>query len=381
MHHQPPITPTSSFIKFEKLALKKIDCSKEAPRGKLLEVCFGKLQAPLNRINEIKDGFLAFSEDPTVLDELTTERAIKALKEINLKPSIPPQIQAKKTLFIRQIDITVGERSENEIMNEIKRNHPTLKIEKVIKIPNRTHFFKLLCKDIPTAEKVLQDGLLMFHTKISIAQVTQENFVHMQICFKCYQYEDHTTRNCKSHLKICSECAEEGHTHNECNSNEKHCINCRRNGMDDNHRTLAAKCPHRKQTIKEKEERLRQPTINQNITYAQAAQQLPVTSQTTNTTTQPQINLANNTHKKMALLVIEAHIASMTTNEPYGQILTKSVKANFDFDAVFPDDRNSARLFDIINNPQATNEQVLTALDSEVEDFAEMEQGEEHDIN
>ena len=46
---------------------------------------------------------------------------------------------------------------------------------------------------------------------------------------------------------ICSECGRTGHRFHQCNSQHKKCINC-----GQNHRTLAYKCPKRKEVIKQK---------------------------------------------------------------------------------------------------------------------------------
>ena len=46
---------------------------------------------------------------------------------------------------------------------------------------------------------------------------------------------------------ICSECARTGQRFHQCNSQQKKCINC-----GQNHRTLAYKCPKRKEVIKQK---------------------------------------------------------------------------------------------------------------------------------
>ncbi|KAF2345834.1 hypothetical protein FHG87_023409 [Trinorchestia longiramus] len=64
----------------------------------------------------------------------------------------------------------------------------------------------------------------------------------------------------------------------------------------------------------------------------------------------PALTLSSNTHIKLATLVIEAHIASLTKTESYGTILSKSLKRHFNIDTSFPD-RDSQKIFNLFINP------------------------------
>ncbi|KAF2359157.1 hypothetical protein FHG87_010085 [Trinorchestia longiramus] len=79
------------------------------------------------------------------------------------------------------------------------------------------------------------------------SQIELEKYTYIQICFKCYKFEDHATYQCTSTTHSCSECASHQHTHQQCNSPTKKCLNC-----NQQHRTLAATCPYREQVIHQK---------------------------------------------------------------------------------------------------------------------------------
>ena len=143
--------------------------------------------------------------------------------------------------------------SLSDIKTEIIRLQTWAKIQEVIKIKEYTHVFKLVCKDSDTRQRILTDGLLAFNTNMNPSQMTPEQFTHLLICFNCYQYEKHATRDCTRKNIKCSECAETGHTFKDCTSSTKRCLNCPLN--DNYHRTLAARCPYRKQIIDEKNRR------------------------------------------------------------------------------------------------------------------------------
>ena len=149
--------------------------------------------------------------------------------------------------------------------------------------------------------------------------------------------EEHTTRECTSDTTVCSECGDEGHTFRECpNDQRKKCLNCAQP-----HRTLAAKCPYRKQKIRAKEnENAKKEMKSINNTYANIAKSAIQE-------TQPkQIKITRKTDLKMTVLILEAHIAAMTGQKKFGEYLSESLRLNFDIDVKFPD-RNSQQIFNI----------------------------------
>ncbi|KAF2346642.1 hypothetical protein FHG87_022603 [Trinorchestia longiramus] len=163
---------------------------------------------------------------------------------------------------------------------------------------------------------------------------------------------DHATYQCTSTTPSCSDCASHQHTHQQCNSPTKKCLNC-----NQQHRTLAATCPYRKQVIHQKNEnQKKQETEKNNRTYLDIAK---TAIQQTNQPT-PALTLTNNTHIKLAALVIEAHIASLAKTESYGTILSKSLKRNFNIDTSFPD-RDSQKIFNLFINPTPESEPASTA--------------------
>ncbi len=88
----------------------------------------------------------------------------------------------------------------------------------------------------------------------------------MQCCMCCYSLEQHYTNECPEgrEYKICSECSNEEHVwHQYSKQNKKH-VNC-----GGNHRTLAMKCPKRKEIIKNKRA---QQNVKQNMTHSNITQ-------------------------------------------------------------------------------------------------------------
>ena len=351
---QPPTAPapSSSSTSFtnssHRLHLRLIDSSKKTPREDVYATTFGKLQAPLTRLHDCPTGFYALTDDIRNVDKLLTETAIQELAKINLKPMTPPDIRARRSIFIRQVDSTVGQKTADDIKTEIQRLQPDVKVHEIIKIKDYTHIFKIILRDNDSTQRLLTNGLNLFNTRISPTQMTQDTYTHLLICYKCYKFETHATKDCPETRLLCSECGQTGHTYRDCDVNDKNCLNCRQA-----HRTLAAKCPYRKQTIDNKQQRqTTEQTNRQNQTYVQIARQALDQDRPDATP----ITLTNKTNLKLTALILEAHIASLPYPNKFRQILSKSLKDNFDIDATFPD-RDSRKIFNLYFHGQETQQE------------------------
>ena len=131
----------------------------------------------------------------------------------------------------------------------------------VIKIKEYTHIMKIECASVT-------EGLICFFTRISPAQIKIEAYVSLQICFKCYKYEDHSTNSCPERdIAWCSECGGRDHKYDQCKATTKKCLNC-----GGPHRTMAMACTKKKSLIVSKKDTIIQQKITkENSTYANVA--------------------------------------------------------------------------------------------------------------
>ena len=115
-------------------------------------------------------------------------------------------------------------------------------IESIFKVP-RTKILKICMNQTAAAKKATEAGLLAFYMRIPPTNISIEEYIPIFTCMRCYKIEDHPTYRCQHprEYKACSECASIEHTWRECTATEKKCLNC--HGA---HRTLANKCPLRK---------------------------------------------------------------------------------------------------------------------------------------
>lgn len=157
---------------------------------------------------------------------------------------------------------------------------------------------------------------------------------------RCYKIEDHHTSECPKpkEYKICRECAEDGHIWRECTNDYKRCINCH-----NDHRTLAVRCPLRKEVIKIKRKEGKEPK-----TYSNAAKN--------NTTQQPR-----NTYQEMSAVIPDiqrtiypclkyAHIINAEIPGTYQETINKVFSAINLTPIIIPEDPPSRRILEAMGN-------------------------------
>ena len=102
-----------------RLHLRIIDDQTRTNREDVFRVTFGILDAPLTKLNTADTGYYAITNDIRTIDKLLTDHAVTELAKINLQLTLPPDIRAKRTIFIRQVGLTVGRHTPDEIKTEI----------------------------------------------------------------------------------------------------------------------------------------------------------------------------------------------------------------------------------------------------------------------
>ena len=310
----------------------------------------------INHVYNTPSGFTVKMDNPRSVDQILSDKIADKLKaSLNLVPNPPPQHLSQRSVVVRGIDEVLGGNSAEAIKDEIIKNNADLNIESVIKFGGMTRTFKIICKDTATAETICREGFKAFYYNVSTSQVEQEVHVKLNTCTKCYMHNNHNTNQCKSTIKICSECAETGHIWRDCKKTVKKCINCTREGNEAEHRTLAMKCPIakalRKKVLKQRAESKR----NVGTTYAAAAagrdanREAPKTQKPSAPAPKPvQIVMNNDLSVKMTALILEAHISSINNDAKFSELLSENIKLNYGVDVKFPE-RDSQGIFRMLS--------------------------------
>ena len=226
LYTQRPRTTPYTNPQF-KITLKHTSHEK-TPKQQVAALLY-KNQIALTTLIPINTGYIAKTDKETDIEKIIT--LAPQLATLELKPLVPPQLQATRTLIVRNLDDTIGTQTPEDLIEEITKHqyNKNPKIDSIIKMPNKTRILKIVCSDTNTAQTLSRNGFYAYSYKISPSQINTDTFTYIDICYKCYTFQDHTTRNCPSTEQHCSNCANTGHSHHDCtNKNTVRCVNCLR---------------------------------------------------------------------------------------------------------------------------------------------------------
>ena len=222
------------------------------------------LPITLHKIFHLTKGIKLIVESEDCVQNLQTPFITKNLKErigLVFQPSL--ERLASCTLVIRPHNLATFDAPDEEILSSARRAAgipPSAPIE--IWKSEKLKTIKLTFQHRRDAEAAKKKGLPIGGFFFPAHQIGHDEFFNVMQCMKCYRFEAHTTRECKSNTVICSECSSEGHNYRHCpNPRPPRCINCRREGRDDDHRTLANFCPAKKEIIRRKRNDLYQENL------------------------------------------------------------------------------------------------------------------------
>lgn len=167
-----------------------------------------------------------FGKSPNFTITVKEQDGVKLLKpenttrlnNDNIKIAVPPELKARRSVFVRKIHPFVGLKTDIELADEIERLQDWAKVENIIKIKDYTHVIKIEFTEPIMAQKATDVGLLIFGQFIAPNNIKLDEFIAIQTCFNCYKYEEHATPKCDSKKIVCSECSAEGHRFDTCTS-------------------------------------------------------------------------------------------------------------------------------------------------------------------
>ena len=316
-----------------------------------------------------KEGYIVFADHLSDLEAIQTGKGYAALKAINLKPAIPANLNAEKTLVVKNLEARLGRKSVKEIAETVKQTLPQVKA--VFKT-NAIRVIKILLPTVADANHLLAKGFVLGGQRIPPNNLEKELFIRVNTCFRCYEVEKHLTKHCQANKQWCSTCAKSGHEWKTCKAPPaaRRCLNCQRENreaMSRLHHTMAWNCPTRKRELAAKRskalEQLRNPPPKQRRTVPGATN---IALLPTPTSTQPTLSprtrvnssvLSNQSYAgavrdpidrdsqlKVQVLIQDAHLAAACDgSRTYSSILGESIKTNFGVELKFPE-HNSKKI-------------------------------------
>lgn len=206
--------------------------------------CIGTSGIFAQNIIEANKDFIVIANDETI-ENITARPLKEKATQHGFEVIPPPEAIAKRTLVIKNINKNIQDSSNDEVKESIERSNDVV-VEEVIRIPSAPRLLKIRLESANMATQAINGGLRFMYQSFPPQTLEREIRINIPICYICYSY-NHEKKDCTTpDLKLCSECSEEGHNFRDCNSQIKKCLTC---GGD--HRTLADRCPIRKQKRKE----------------------------------------------------------------------------------------------------------------------------------
>ena len=309
--------------------------SSEATRRAVLWGLIKKLNLAVNRLFEAGKGYALIVNDDKV-ESFITSNVKEAFATESFEIIVPPELQSKRTLVLTGVDSYILSFSENELKEAIMQSKPNLKVIKVIKLPDNVPVMKVQLETIQMVQDSITSGIVVNGQSFSNNNLSQDIFVHIPQCMRCYSY-DHVRKDCpeSDNYTICSNCSSKDHRYTNCHNAFKKCITC-----SQDHPTMAARCARRKNIIKNTAKGIRSQSKARPANFAQAA--TVITSNSAPQLAIPQHTPWPGTPSKHTTVIhaaiIYANLREMiqpgTFQETFTKILTKNGLPN----VLIPDD-------------------------------------------
>ena len=222
-----------------------------ARRLKIYEIG-NDLEIPINRVSGDRGNYYAIIASEK-MELMLSEDSKKLFRDNNYQLFDPPEANALRSVFIKEVDKQIDDYQTEQVKENIEIHNEGLKVEEVTQLPTTSKILKIKFKTISMAETVAARGLRILNQCIPPHRIEKEIFVRISHCYNCFSIEHFTNMCPKERSTICSRCGMEGHIKPNCKENTMKCINCQRS----DHETTAAKCPIKKEKIKNKTKEIR----------------------------------------------------------------------------------------------------------------------------
>ncbi len=326
-----------------KLRLRQNVPNKTISKAKVAEIAYMQFTVAFNKIADQHDGYLVITRNTQDADRIMKEDAMDLFHKHGYTVIIPPAFRARRTVFIRRVDEQIYSNSEEDLAHELMHQNSWAKVQTLTKLKDKK-VLKITFKDSKMVDKALEAGLLCCNMSITADQISRETFTEIIICYKCYSFNKHLTRDCKTPTKSCSECSSPEHMWRECSNTFKKCLNC-----SGSHATLAPFCPKRRKAIEDKKKALAVNTNAPRSSYAERTTSGGTTNgmnTAASTSTRPH----SDTELKILTCVIMSHVNNMVEPGSFSRYFSKIMVANGLPNVVVPDIADSKKILEALQS-------------------------------
>ena len=232
-------------------ALKLIDKRPgEAYRHNDVYGTFGRLGINIKKVHDAKGAFYVIVSEEN-LEKILTEENKEECRRHGFEVVAPLEFNSLRTVVVKQLDRMIDDYTDEEMISSIDQDNEWAEVEEVYRLPTVSKMVKVRFKSQQMAQMALSKGVVIFNQYIPQWNIEKEIFVRLTPCRNCFAY-DHRIKDCPQEQRMrCTFCSEE-HKQADCKATIPKCINC-----GEAHRTLAATCKVRKDTIKKRSKEIR----------------------------------------------------------------------------------------------------------------------------
>ena len=278
-------------------------------------------------IRVLSDTYHVFCNGDEDVDKLFSEVVVTALRNIDIEPSLPLHVKAKRTILLHNLDPLICEYEAELIKTEIEQANQGVSVDDFFKFPNNK-MLKITFASQRMAVHALENGLYIFNLRVPPRNISPDRFVDILVCYRCFKLEDHTSENCDKGVDyiVCSSCSGIGHTFRNCAGTVKCCLNCK-----GPHGTLTMRCPLRKKIIDEKRKENTKSfasTMKSNFTDSQPLKPGSILFQPAASQLNDALLDANEVLQKSMLCLLVATLKNSESQGCFGSVLNELLREN-----------------------------------------------------
>jgi len=260
-------------------------------------------------------------------DRLFSETCVAALLSVGCEPILPPEVRAKRTVLLRNLDDLVHEHECNDIREAIDKANDNFDVADIYKFP-ASKMLKITFKTQEMASHCLENGIYMFNLRVPPRNIIADQYIDVKVCYRCYKLDDHISSACDKDddYVICSLCSSMGHNFKNCSVDVKRCINCH-----EPHNTLAMSCPMRKKIVdsRRRESRRTYASTTANNERVQSNNARPILIEQTNAPINPAlISDVKEVVNRSTLCLLVATMKERETRGCFQAVLNKLLLSN-----------------------------------------------------
>ena len=142
------------------------------------------------KMEEYNRNFIIITSDENVEKLISTKTRESLLKD-EFEVYTPYEHNANRTAVLRNIDSLITS-VDKELKSDIERRNEWATIVDIIKIPTAPKILKIKFETVEMVRRATEKGMLVYNQSIPPQFIQKEIYVHLDMCYICYSYQQKT---------------------------------------------------------------------------------------------------------------------------------------------------------------------------------------------